>query len=713
MAPTQEELLYKALSHLPRPRYPFSNRVSQHIDNLALEYYQWIDADCDFRSRSARSAYKRHRLSDIAARAFPSLTLEELRPVARFTSSLAILDDFLDKADLGELEQVCHRTTTLLRGLDENRPDYAGFFRQVYLVRQDALACGMPLHLYEHFVDAIAGLLMGYGAEKQHNAVDTAPSLNAYIKLRRQTSGGLCYAKYLCMQKNYRLLPDNVLQHSTILRMHELASLLIGYHNDFISLPKELARGGDVVNLVMVVQREFELGTLPQAWGRALAIHNDTLREFTRLQENLPDFGPWHQTATEYARDLGVMVQGVYAWHTNKTGRYVPGAHQEYEKREWSTQPGLTEGESYSFEKPLNPAYEKLPPSHLSIVDFTSCMSCMSFASMQSPGGSEVSQRDDADVADTFDFDVTRIFGNNNIIEPEVRDFERRMLYPCLFCSCLVLALIILLPVGSKAWSLSDTASLSESAQTFPEEFGRTYHAYHAGSYPFPNDVAEQDRLKLQSACFKHLLGNKLYFAPLSRAKPPLRIMDVATGLGDWAIEMGDMFPESIIVGTDLSPIQPDEVPPNVHFYVEDACTVGCWGSFRTQIAQQAIASLEPGGWFESQEIDGNICCDDETLDSNGALAQYFGDLVTASEQMNRPAILAAILKESYEAAGFVDVHQIPLKMPIGGWAKDSRLKSIGLAWQANLFEGLGGFAYQLFNRVFDRSSEETEVCAG
>ena len=90
-------------------------------------------------------------------------------------------------------------------------------------------------------------------------------------------------------------------------------------------------------------------------------------------------------------------------------------------------------------------------------------------------------------------------------------------------------------------------------------------------AYPFPNDVAEQDRLKLQSNCVKHLLGNKLYFAPLSRTNPPLRVIDVATGLGDWAIEMGDLFPGSIIVGTDLSPIQPGEVPPNVHFYVEDA----------------------------------------------------------------------------------------------------------------------------------------------
>ena len=34
---------------------------------------------------------------------------------------------------------------------------------------------------------------------------------------------------------------------------------------------------------------------------------------------------------------------------------------------------------------------------------------------------------------------------------------------------------------------------------------------------------------------------------------------------------MGDRFPGAEIVGTDLSPIQPTWVPPNVRFYVEDA----------------------------------------------------------------------------------------------------------------------------------------------
>lgn len=61
------------------------------------------------------------------------------------------------------------------------------------------------------------------------------------------------------------------------------------------------------------------------------------------------------------------------------------------------------------------------------------------------------------------------------------------------------------------------------------------------------------------------------YFAPFSRVNPPRKVLDIGTGTGTWAIDMGDEFPEAEIIGTDLSPVQPDLVPPNVRFFVEDS----------------------------------------------------------------------------------------------------------------------------------------------
>ncbi|PNY26239.1 Uncharacterized protein TCAP_03834 [Tolypocladium capitatum] len=268
--------------------------------------------------------------------------------------------------------------------------------------------------------------------------------------------------------------------------------------------------------------------------------------------------------------------------------------------------------------------------------------------------------------------------------------------------------------------------SLSESVQDFPEEFGRTYHAYRAGSYFFPNDSIEQERLALQSNALRKLFGGRLYFAPLSETTSPRTILDVATGVGDWAVQMGDLFPDAQVIATDLSPIQPKQVPPNVNFYVEDSsdpweysqsfdyvhtrAISGCWSSFERQIAEQAFAALEPGGWFESQEVDCTIACDDGTLDPEGPMATWFRDIVVAGERCDRCIVIGSTLREVYERVGFVDVHERIFKMPTNGWAKDDGLKELGRMWERNLLQGLSGFSFSLFNRAFGRTAAEIEV---
>ena len=58
-------------------------------------------------------------------------------------------------------------------------------------------------------------------------------------------------------------------------------------------------------------------------------------------------------------------------------------------------------------------------------------------------------------------------------------------------------------------------------------------------AYLLPNDEKENDRLDI----FHHLMGivnrGKLHRAPL---KSPQRILDIGTGTGVWAMEMGKVF---------------------------------------------------------------------------------------------------------------------------------------------------------------------------
>lgn len=144
--------------------------------------------------------------------------------------------------------------------------------------------------------------------------------------------------------------------------------------------------------------------------------------------------------------------------------------------------------------------------------------------------------------------------------------------------------------------------------------------------------------------------------------------------------------------------------------YVHTRLTGGCWGSFEKEIADSALAALEPGGWFESQELDGIVYSDDDSLPDDSAVHRWFREMATAADRLNRPANLGHKLREVYERVGFVDVQERVFKMPTNGWPRDERLKELGRMWERNFLQGLSGFTFKLFSRAFDRTAEEIEV---
>lgn len=65
------------------------------------------------------------------------------------------------------------------------------------------------------------------------------------------------------------------------------------------------------------------------------------------------------------------------------------------------------------------------------------------------------------------------------------------------------------------------------------------------------------------------MLGGKLYLAPIGE---PADVLDIGTGTGIWAKLFAQRHPNSRVLGTDISIIQPSENnPPNVTFVREDS----------------------------------------------------------------------------------------------------------------------------------------------
>ncbi|KAJ3945163.1 uncharacterized protein N0V96_005188 [Colletotrichum fioriniae] len=178
--------------------------------------------------------------------------------------------------------------------------------------------------------------------------------------------------------------------------------------------------------------------------------------------------------------------------------------------------------------------------------------------------------------------------------------------------------------------------------------------------------------------------------------------------------------------GIDLSPIQSNAVPPNVHFYIEDAAQswqweepfdyvhtrvlLGSFGDFKNEVIRQAFDSLRPGGWLESQDFNLEATSDDNTLAPDSPLSRWVDDMNLASEMIARPLSRAHMLREWYEEVGFVDVHQRVFKIPINGWAKHPRHKHVGRLWEQNFLDGLSGFSMALFTQVLERQQEEVQM---
>ncbi|KAF2752173.1 S-adenosyl-L-methionine-dependent methyltransferase [Sporormia fimetaria CBS 119925] len=270
----------------------------------------------------------------------------------------------------------------------------------------------------------------------------------------------------------------------------------------------------------------------------------------------------------------------------------------------------------------------------------------------------------------------------------------------------------------------SSTRSVNQSIFEYVRENGRTYHRYQAGSYPFPNDQPENDRLELQYEILKVLMRGKNYFAPLDE-RNTRKILDIGTGTGKWAIEMGNKFPHAEITGTDLSPIQPEWVPNNVKFVIDDAneedwmidpqdfihtrVMLGCFEDFRVIIAK-AFRHLKPGGWMESQEYMPTVYCDDGTMSPDYAFAEWTQTQDKAAMNLGKPLRIANKLKRWYEQAGFVDVHEEVFRLPINSWPKDPRFKMLGKFSAENLLDGLQAFSLQLFQKGLNWTKEEIEV---
>lgn len=198
--------------------------------------------------------------------------------------------------------------------------------------------------------------------------------------------------------------------------------------------------------------------------------------------------------------------------------------------------------------------------------------------------------------------------------------------------------------------------------------------------------------------------------------------MDIGCGTGAWCIEFADAHPDIHVIGTDLSPIQPHNVPANCEFIVDDANADWTFGQrfdyihTRTvllgiknwdKMIEQAFSSLRPGGWVEFQEFHIPIGCDDGSAGPDSAVTRWSNGIHEALKNLGINSMATSNFRQLLEKHGFQSIEEAHTKFPIGPWPRGKREKTMGRLFQKDIADNLLGLSVKILTNGLGWSTEE------
>ncbi|KID89805.1 LaeA protein [Metarhizium guizhouense ARSEF 977] len=218
--------------------------------------------------------------------------------------------------------------------------------------------------------------------------------------------------------------------------------------------------------------------------------------------------------------------------------------------------------------------------------------------------------------------------------------------------------------------------------------YGRYYASWRPEKYLFPIDREEINRLDMIHKLFLVVQQDDLYLAPLAENRP-LRIMDLGTGSGIWAIHVAESRTgrQSEIMTVDLHRFQ-----PQYHL-------------------------LPESGYLEHVEIEWVPRWDENDVDEKGegmpdspsALEEWSNLYMTGLETLGRNGrIDGAAIRQTIEDVGFTDVEEKTIRLYMSPWMPQS-YRQEGARWLNMCFtRGVEGMS--LWPMIIGLGMREDEV---
>lgn len=194
------------------------------------------------------------------------------------------------------------------------------------------------------------------------------------------------------------------------------------------------------------------------------------------------------------------------------------------------------------------------------------------------------------------------------------------------------------------------------------------------------------------------------------------------------ARDVAQAYPNTEVIGTDITPMQPIFVPNNLSFQLDDAQlpwtfpdnhfdfihTRGLVGAIKDwpSLYSEIYRCLKPGGWIEHVDFSLEAKAGDDSLPKDSPLRTWADVLIRAGDKMGRTF---RVIDESrnmqlIRGAGFLRVRERRLKLPLGEWHGDAKWKTIGKIMQAMLDDSIDGCGMYVLTCMLGWKLEEAQA---
>ncbi|KAJ7891626.1 isoprenoid synthase domain-containing protein [Mycena olivaceomarginata] len=296
---------------------PFSHRKNRYRKSVSAETKNWFfTGDSTLREKQLES-FRGLNPTLLAAVCYPEAGYPQLRLCSGFLAYLFFLDNLSDELDNRDTVSVADQVLNSLYHPHTFRSSI-----RIAVMSKDICKrikqTSTPA-VYHRFVETFDLFLQSVHDQAIHRTTGVIPTLEDYIRLRRDTSGCKpCWA--IIEYANNLDIPNNIMDHPVVHGLGEAANDLVAWSNDVFSYSVEQSKG-DTHNMVVVVMHHRSLD-LPAAVEFVGDLCKEAMARFTSQKNQLPSWGDHiDRHVSSYIQGLEDWMSGILFW-SFETERY-------------------------------------------------------------------------------------------------------------------------------------------------------------------------------------------------------------------------------------------------------------------------------------------------------------------------------------------------------------------------------------------------------